>query len=175
MADTRFVFAVDLDGVVADFYGGLRSIAADWLGVPEADLPTEVTYGLPEWHIEEHGGYDALHRFAVTQRELFKGLTPISGAPRVLRHLSLKDVRIRIVTHRLYIKYFHRQAIRQTVDWLDHYDVPYWDLCFMKEKAAVGADLYIDDSPTNVQALRAQGLLLTAKDRARYQCSAALT
>ena len=73
------------------------------------------------------------------------------------------------------IKYFHRQAIRQTVDWLDHYDVPYWDLCFMKEKAAVGADLYIDDSPTNVQALRAQGLLLTAKDRARYQCSAALT
>ena len=102
MADTRFVFAVDLDGVVADFYGGLRSIAADWLGVPEADLPTEVTYGLPEWHIEEHGGYDALHRFAVTQRELFKGLTPISGAPRVLRHLSLKDVRIRIVTHRLY-------------------------------------------------------------------------
>ena len=31
--------------------------------------------------------------------------------------------------------------------------------------AAVGADLYIDDSPTNVQALRAQGLLIPAKLR----------
>jgi UDP-glucose 4-epimerase len=33
------------------------------------------------------------------------------------------------------------QGLRQTVEWLDFYDVPYWDLCFMKDKAAVGADL----------------------------------
>lgn len=35
------------------------------------------------------------------------------------------------------------------------YGIPYWDLCFMKDKAAVGADLYIEDSPANIQALRA--------------------
>jgi hypothetical protein len=29
----RFVLGVDLDGVVCDFYGGLRPIAAEWLGV----------------------------------------------------------------------------------------------------------------------------------------------
>jgi hypothetical protein len=29
----RFVFGVDLDGVVADFYKGLKPLAADWLGV----------------------------------------------------------------------------------------------------------------------------------------------
>ena len=33
MTDRSFVFGVDLDGVVADFYGGLRPIAAEWLGV----------------------------------------------------------------------------------------------------------------------------------------------
>ena len=88
MADSRFVFAVDLDGVVADFYGGIRRIAADWLGVPEAELPTEVTHGLSEWNIDDYGGYETLHRFAVTQRELFKSLTPIPGAPQVLRRLS---------------------------------------------------------------------------------------
>ena len=33
MSERSFVFGVDLDGVVADFYGGLRPIAAEWLGV----------------------------------------------------------------------------------------------------------------------------------------------
>lgn len=75
----------------------------------------------------------------------------------VLRRLSNRDVRIRIITHRLFIKYFHEPAIRQTIEWLDRYDIPYWDLCFMKEKAAVGADLYLEDSPLNVERLRAGG------------------
>jgi 5'(3')-deoxyribonucleotidase len=66
-------------------------------------------------------------------------------------------VRIRIITHRLFIKYFHQIAVRQTVEWLDTHDIPYWDLCFMKEKAAVGADLYLEDTPSNVEKLRAEG------------------
>ena len=59
----RFVLAVDLDGVVADFMKGLRPIAAEWLGVPLESLTEEVTYGFPEWKLERCGGYDALHRF----------------------------------------------------------------------------------------------------------------
>ena len=67
-------------------------------------------------------------------------------------------MRIRVITHRFFIKFFHQVAARQTIEWLDHHDIPYWDLCFMQEKAAVGADLYIEDSPTNVERLRAQRL-----------------
>lgn len=63
---TRFVLGVDLDGVVADFYGGLRGIASGFLGVPIETLPEKVKYGLPEWKLKRVGGYDALHRFAVT-------------------------------------------------------------------------------------------------------------
>ena len=48
-------------------------------------------------------------------------------------------------------------ATRQTVEWLDKHDIPYWDLCFMQEKAAVGADLYIEDAPHNISRLRADG------------------
>jgi 5'(3')-deoxyribonucleotidase len=156
MAQSKFVLGVDLDGVVADFYGGLRPIAAEWLGVSESSLTPHVSYGLPEWNLDAMGGYEALHRFAVTQRHLFKKLDPIGGAAAVLRRLSaLDEVRIRIITHRLFIKYFHQQALSQTVEWLEHHGIPYWDLCFMKEKDAVGADLYIEDSPTNVDALRA--------------------
>ena len=151
------MLGVDLDGVCADFFGGLREIAAEWLEVPLESLTPEVSYGLQEWNLEPAGGYAALHRFAVTQRDLFAQLRPIHGASVVLRRLSNRDVRIRIITHRLFIKYFHEPAIRQTIEWLDRYDIPYWDLCFMKEKAAVGADLYIEDSPINVARLRAGG------------------
>lgn len=151
----NFVFGVDLDGTVADYYGGLRPIAADWLGVPVDTLPETVSWGLPEWGVPDApGGYEALHKFAVTQRELFRKLQPMPGAPQALRRLSKAGLRVRIITHRLYIKYFHRTAVHQTIDWLDSHDIPYWDLCFMADKAAVGADLYIEDSPTNVKLLR---------------------
>jgi beta-phosphoglucomutase-like phosphatase (HAD superfamily) len=152
-----FVLGVDLDGVVADFYSGLRPIAAEWLGVPLDDLTPTPGYGLTEWRIDTAGTYDDLHRFAVTQRNLFGTLPPMPGAAAALRRLSQRLVRIRIITHRRYIKYFHQEAVQQTVAWLDHHGVPYWDLCFMKDKAAVGAHLSLEDSPANIEALRADG------------------
>lgn len=156
MSSRSFVFGVDLDGTCADFYGGLRPIAAEWLGVDVDKLPTEISWGLPEWGIDEApGGYERLHRFAVTQKDLFRVLEPMPGAPLALRKLSSEGVRIRIITHRLFIKYFHQVAVQQTVTWLDRHDIPYWDLCFMRDKAAVGADLYIEDSPENINKLRA--------------------
>ena len=155
MAERRFVFGVDLDGVCANFYSGLKPIAAEWLGVDVRTLPEQVSWGLPEWGVDKApGGYEALHRFAVTQRDLFKILLPMPGAPQALRILSDANVHIRIITHRLLIKYFHRVAAQQTIEWLDKYDIPYWDLCFMREKAAVGANLYIEDSPDNIKRLR---------------------
>jgi 5'(3')-deoxyribonucleotidase len=155
--DRQFVLGVDLDGVVADFYAGLRPIAAEWLGVAIDTLTPNPGYGLAEWNLASAGSYDDLHRFAVTQRNLFRELRPIPGATASLRRLSQTAIRIRIITHRLFIKYFHEQAVQQTVAWLEHHGIPYWDLCFMKDKAAVGADLYVEDSPANVIALRADG------------------
>jgi hypothetical protein len=37
----------------------------------------------------------------------------------VLRKLSNRGIRIRIITHRLFLKYSHRASITQTVVWLD--------------------------------------------------------
>lgn len=153
-----FILGVDLDGTCADFYAGLRPIAAEWLGVPPETLTDEVSWDLPEWGLADApGGYPKLHQFAVLQRDLFRVLKPMAGAPQVLRRLSDKGVRIRIITHRLLLKHFHRAAVQQTVDWLDGHDIPYWDLCFLADKAAVGADLYIEDSPRNVEHLRRHG------------------
>lgn len=153
-----FVLGVDLDGTCADFYTALRPIAAEWLGVDPDTLGTEVSWDLPEWGVAQApGGYLKLHQFAVTQRDLFRVMKPVPGAPQVLRRLSDEGVRIRIITHRLLLKGFHRVAVRQTIDWLDGHDIPYWDLCFLADKAAVGADLYVEDSPANIEHLRSHG------------------
>jgi 5'(3')-deoxyribonucleotidase len=157
MKDTIFTLGVDLDGVVGDFYGSIRKIAAEWLNKPLENLTTEITFGLDEWGIAEYGGYDRLHRFAVTQRNIFGDMEPIENAPAILRKLSSQGIRIRIITHRLFLKYSHRTTSTQTVDWLDNYDIPYWDICFMNDKGAVGAHVYIDDAPENIISLRNQG------------------
>jgi 5'(3')-deoxyribonucleotidase len=156
-----FVLGVDLDGVVADFYGGMRPVAAEWVGKPVDALPAEVSYGLDEWGIGA-ARYPQLHRFAVVHRDLFARLDPLPGAPAALRRLSDAGIRIRIITHRLFLEHIHEQTVNQTVRWLDHHGIPYWDLCFMKDKSAVGADLYVDDAPANISAFLAQGAAVIA-------------
>jgi hypothetical protein len=155
---SEFILGVDLDGVCADFYAGVRPIAAEWLGVDVDTLTPTPSYGFPEWGIDKApGGYLDFHKFAVTQRDLFKRLVPISGCPQSLRRISKEGVRIRIITHRLFIKYFHKQAIAQTIDWLDYHGIPYWDLCFMQHKTHVGANLYIEDSEKHIVEYRNAG------------------
>ena len=156
MEPDSFILGVDLDGVVGDFYGIMRKITAEWIDKPIESLTTEVGFGLDEWGIAEYGGYERLHRFAVTQRNIFRDMEPIKYAPAILRKLSSRGIRIRIITHRLFLKYSHKATITQTIDWLDSWDIPYWDLCFMADKGAVGAHVYIDDSPANINRLRDQ-------------------
>lgn len=108
--------------------------------------------------MDSAGGWLDAYHYAITRREIFRTLSPIPGASVTLRRLwTAERVRIRIITHRLFFEFFHAEAIKQTIEWLDRHAFPYWDICFMREKAAVGADLYIGDSPTNVEALRAAG------------------
>lgn len=153
----EFVFGVDLDGVVADFIAGLKPIAAEWLGVPADTLTNDVSYGFAEWKLGGKHGYDDLHRYALKEKRLFETLPVIDGAAASLRRLSRQGVRIRIITHRLYIPWFHRQAVNQTVEWLEKNGIPYWDLCFMAAKSSVDANVYVEDSPGNIQLLRAAG------------------
>jgi hypothetical protein len=89
---SNFVLGVDLDGVCADFYNDIRPLAAEWLGKTEKDLKDiEVSFDLKEWGMPK-GIYPDFHRWAVTQRDLFKILTPIDGCPQALRSLSKATV-----------------------------------------------------------------------------------
>src|SRR5262245_46691947 len=135
--DNKKPLGVDLDGVCADFYGHMRVLTAEWFERPVAELPEDVSYGLPEWGLTKET-YPSLQGWAVSGRNLFSEVPMISGARRVLRRLSNEGYHIRIITHRLFIAYFHAMAVQQTIEWLDHHGIPYSDLCFMKEKDQVG-------------------------------------
>lgn len=155
----NFIFAVDLDGCVVDFYKAIRPIAAEWLNKPLEALTEEVSYGLKEWGIPEDGElrYSSMHRYAVKQREIFKNAPPIPAAAYTLRRLSSAGVHIRIATHRFFIGGTHELVVNHTVHWLEKNAVPYMDLCFLKDKTSVDADLYIDDSPANIQRFKEEG------------------
>lgn len=152
------VIGVDLDGVCADFYGRMREIAAEWFELSVDELTTDVSYGLKEWGISGKKQYESLHRYALNQRGLFKTMPMIVGARKYLRMLSDEGFHIRIITHRLFLHYSHASAVEQTISWLDGHGIPYWDLCFMKEKSEVGADIYVEDTPDNIEQLRKKGL-----------------
>lgn len=162
MPERKFVLAVALDGVIADFYGGLRPLAAEWLGLSESSLTTEVSGDLREWNLAGHGdraqAYANFIRYAVGRRDLYLELPAVSEAPATLRRLAALDsMRVRILTDRARTDDFGRDLFTQTVEWLERNAIPYWDVCPAEQRVTANADLYVEESPDNVLLLRAAG------------------
>ena len=155
-AHPHFVLGLDLDGTCADFYGRMREIAAVYTKQALADLPTDVEWSLSNWGIGEDD-YENFHRYAVVEHQLFETMPPLPGAPEALDRLAKEGIRIRIITHRLILSSLHEMTVLQSVRWLDAHHIPYWDLCFMREKDDVNADLYVEDAPHNVLRLQEAG------------------
>jgi 5'-nucleotidase len=152
----QFVFGVDLDGVCGDYTIAFRAVAAEYLGVPEHELPLERSWDFNEWGFAD-GDYEKVHVLAVLEHRILRDLPVIDGAADALWRLSDAGIWIRIITHRLYVNWSHAVAITDTVEWLDTARIPYRDLCFLGAKPEVEADAYIDDGPHNVLALREHG------------------
>lgn len=150
------MFGVDLDGVCADYTTAFRAVVAEELGVSFDDLPLERSWDFREWGLDAHE-FERLHHHAVAERRFFRDLPAFEGCADALWRLSDAGVWIRIITHRLYVNWGHAAAVSDTVSWLDTFQIPYRDICFLGRKPQVEADVYIDDAPHNVEALRATG------------------
>ncbi len=152
----RFVFGVDLDGVVADYTAGFAEFVATRRGIEAASLPYERSYDFREWGLEP-GEFEQYHGAAVIEERFLASLPAIAGAAEALWRLSDAGVWIRVITHRLYVNWGHAEAVADTVAWLDSEGIPYRDICFLGNKPEVEADCYVDDAPHNIAALRAGG------------------
>lgn len=151
------VLGVDLDGVCADYEGAFRDSVARQLGRDPATMhPQTVMDAYSQWGLtfEE---FEQAHRRAVLDDRIFRNMDPLPGVSKALWELSDMGVWIRIITHRLIFNWAHETSAADTAVWLDQHKIPYRDLCFIGDKPNVGADLYIDDSPTNIVAFRKAG------------------
>jgi 5'-nucleotidase len=158
-APRPLVVGVDLDGCVADYETAFRRCVAAQLGVAEEGLGPVGAWDYAEsgWGIRDAEHHLDLHRRAVAEQRLFADMPVVPGAAEALWTLSDAGARIRIITHRLCVSGVHHTAVADTVAWLDAHDIPYRDLCFVEQKAEVGADVVVEDAPHNVEALRAAG------------------
>lgn len=161
------MLGVDLDGVCADYEGAFRGSVAAQLGVDPTDLPPQVAFGAyEEWGLTPER-FELAHRHAVLEDRIFRTMAPLPGVSDALWRLSDAGVWIRIITHRLLFNWAHETSAADTAAWLDRERIPYRDLCFIGDKATVGADLYVEDSPSNVLRLRAAGRTVIVFDQ-RY-------
>jgi 5'(3')-deoxyribonucleotidase len=154
-----FVLGVDLDGVVADYESAFRYCVAQMLGKDPSTMGRLNSWEISEsdWGIEDRAHYLQLHKQAVLQLGLFRAMPMMPEASETLWKLSDMGVWIRIITHRLVFNFGHQSSVADTVTWLDANKIPYRDICFIGDKPQVGADLYIDDAPHNIENLRNSG------------------
>jgi 5'-nucleotidase len=152
----EFVLGVDLDGVCGDHTGAFRRVVAVERGVDPDDLPAQRSWNFHEWGLTDDQ-FEHLHRKAILDHRMFRSMPVIDGCAETLWRLSDAGVWIRLITHRLYTNWGHAVAVADTVAWLDENGIPYRDLCFLGQKPQVEADVYIDDAPHNVEALRRSG------------------
>ncbi len=151
------MLGLDLDGVCGDYTSIVRDILAEKRGIDSESLTLDVSWNYPEWGFDTPEDFKEFHKFAVEERGAFASMPAMKGVSKALWELSDAKVWIRIITHRLFVHWGHATAASDTVAWLDKHEIPYRELCFVAAKTEVGADAYIEDSPANIEALRAKG------------------
>lgn len=152
------VLGVDLDGVCLDYTGEFRNFTAKVLGVDPKDIADPSSYSFFEsgWGFTSEDHFKLVHGQAVDDG-LYTRLPTMPGVSETLHRLSDKGYHIRIITNRFVNKGQHGKVVAQTAERLETANIPYRDLCFVKDKTEINADLYLDDAPFNIEALRAVG------------------
>ena len=159
----QLTIAVDLDNTSAEYTDGLRAKAGQILGIAPADFhtafPVVTDYAMWEngWTgMDTKEKYFALHTQAV-ENGLFEDLVPYDGVSETLWKFHNQGHFIRIVTAR-FLKPGDRFTVMETTSkFLDAHEIPVDDIAFTARKVDVMADVYIDDSPSNIKNLTAAG------------------
>jgi 5'(3')-deoxyribonucleotidase len=159
----QLTLAIDLDNTSTDYTNGLRHKAGKQLGINPAQFakcfPQVTDYAM--WKNNWFGMstqqefYD-LHSKAV-ENGLFEDLVPYEGVSEALWRFHEAGHHIRIVTAR-FLKPGDRYKVMETTSkFLDKHSFPVDDIAFTDRKVEVMADVYVDDSPSNIINLTAAG------------------
>lgn len=154
------IIGLDLDNTVYDYTGALRDAIAKQLGVTDHEAhrlayADPISYGMDNWP----GFPDAFRDFhtqAVEDR-IYRDMPLYPEASEHLWKLSDEGHYIRIITSRFVKNGQNHRVVTDTGISLDNNDIPYRDIMFTGLKVDIFADVYIDDSPKNIELLKAAG------------------
>lgn len=156
-----FRLGLDLDNCAAQYERGLADHAEALLG--RSMPPLTAWDGWEGWGLGRDEFF-RLHDDAV-DNGLFARLAAVPGVTDAMWALSDHGVAIAIVTSRLTRGGSHKRILDDTSAWLDEVadptardgraGIPYVELHVTGDKASVACDLYIDDAPHNIDAIRA--------------------
>lgn len=148
------IIGIDIDAVCADHNEEFKKYVAEYLNIDASELGDVQDWDYASWGLDRET-FLHIHPDAV-RRGMFRDMKPMPRVAETIKSLTKAGAKIRIITHRLYINDNHQEAVKQTAEWLDLNNIPYHDLCMIEQKSHVNADIYIDDSPFNVNVLREQ-------------------
>jgi 5'(3')-deoxyribonucleotidase len=150
IATTRVV-AIDLDGVCCDYVHAIRQTLRDDLAVPtDAELALWLS---DRTHRIEH---QAAHDRGVAAG-MYRTMREIPGAIAGIKALQAAGLRIHIVTARGTSWDDPVLAREQTLFWLRANDITVESLNLLSPKSIFEADVFVDDNPGEIAALRAAG------------------
>lgn len=148
--DGRLRIGVDLDGVVADFNAG-------WIDLYNREFGTAISsdevvgwdHMLTLTHFPVMDEFWTWARSAHDDRRcIFRYLGTYPGAVDGLRDLVGRH-HVVIVSHKF------PWAIPDTLAWLAELEVPLQEIHFLRAKAQVDCDVYLEDAPYQLADLRA--------------------
>lgn len=170
-ANKPLTIAVDLDNTSCDYTNGLRHKVGKQLGVNPAKFAThfpivlDYAMWMNGWHeMDTKDKFFELHSQAV-EDGLFEDLVPYEGVSETLWKFHEQGHFIRVVTAR-FLKPGDRYKVMETTSkFLDKHNIPVDDIAFTERKVDVVADVYIDDSPSNIYKLTAAGRVVIIFDQ----------
>lgn len=143
----------DLDGCVHLFVPGLVEFIR--LDTGREDLPPTTCYDFYEvdWGYSFEEFLDFCNR-GVDAGVVFGYGEPVAGSVEALTRLKQAGHSLHIVTSRHFGTH-GSEAV--TLDWLNRFELPFDTIHFSSDKTVVETDMFIDDHPDNVKALREKG------------------
>lgn len=156
-----FSLGLDLDQTTAQWVPAMRTWLAAHRGVELERIPDAHSYDLIAVGWFADAAEQRQLMAAAHDSGVLRGLKPFDGALDALRRLSLAGVQIDVITSRDVGAAYEAD----TEHWLAACALPHRSLTFASDKSTVRADVYVDDSPSVIAALRRAGREVIAFDQ----------
>ena len=182
----HFVIALDLDGVVFDYTSAFRKVLSIEKNIPLEEIPEDtVAWGYDDWPYVAGNPerFTEIHEAGVFRHDMFRNMDMLPGVSKnlwKLDDLHPEVLQIDILTHRLGlldIPNGHAKMIADTVESLQRPSdglgsrprIPFHSFHCVggvsaTSKSRVLADVYIDDSPSNIDGFMENGYDVIAID-----------